>query len=33
MAAELYNATGEDDVATILASMTAMANDFVAEIQ
>ena len=32
-AAELYNATGEDDVATILATLTAEANDLVEEIQ
>ncbi len=32
-AAELYNATGMDDVETILATLTAMANDFVDELQ
>ena len=32
-AAELYNATSVEDVEVILATMTAMANDFVEEIQ
>jgi multiple sugar transport system substrate-binding protein/sn-glycerol 3-phosphate transport system substrate-binding protein len=32
-AAELYNAIGEEDVETILATLTTMANDFVEELQ